>query len=139
VTAELCWSRVIAGALIFSKEAPAQREQRRGQRHRWRRQRCWRRRDFTGSLTNSLVNANEVEASGLGGAPMPDGPLTLVNGDVTLNTLAGNPQIALEGGGFYVGEQQLTLTESGGRAQRSGSVLRLLMLPAAARCCRRGR
>lgn len=76
------------------------------------------------TLRNTLVNANTGDAKGLTGsargggifnAPLPDGPpggpLTLINSAVTDNTLTGNPEITLQGGGIY-SKYPVTLTHS---------------------------
>ena len=77
------------------------------------------------TLRNTKVSANTVHASGASGSALgggifdapiangpPGGPLTLVNSDVTGNTVSGSAGITLQGGGMYTQDQALTLTNS---------------------------
>jgi hypothetical protein len=81
--------------------------------------------DTTLALRNSKVMWNTVDASGVSGsasgggifdAPIangaPGGPLTLLNSDVTANTVSGSAGITLQGGGMYTQDQPLTLNHS---------------------------
>jgi hypothetical protein len=76
-------------------------------------------------VRNSEVSGNTVGANGASGsaqgggifdAPIadgpPGGPLKLLNSGVTGNALNGSPGIALQGGGLYIENKPLTLTNS---------------------------
>jgi hypothetical protein len=76
------------------------------------------------TLRNSTVSANLVDASGASGSARgggiydginpnapPGGPLVLQNSNVTGNTLTGNG-LTLQGGGIYLQDQPLTLTNT---------------------------
>jgi hypothetical protein len=77
------------------------------------------------TVRNSEVSGNTVGANGASGsargggifdAPIadgpPGGPLKLLNSGVTGNALSGSPGIALKGGGLYIENKPLTLTNS---------------------------
>jgi hypothetical protein len=77
------------------------------------------------TLRNTEVSGNTVDASGASGsaqgggifdAPIangpPGGPLKLLNSGVTGNALSGSPGIALQGGGLYIQNEPLRLTNS---------------------------
>jgi hypothetical protein len=77
------------------------------------------------TFRNSGVGGNTVDANGATGsaqgggifdAPIangpPGGPLTLMNSSVTGNALSASPGITLQGGGLYIQNQPLTLTQS---------------------------
>jgi hypothetical protein len=77
------------------------------------------------TVRNSEVSGNTVGANGASGSAQgggifdgpiadgpPGGPLKLLNSGVTGNALSGSPGIALLGGGLYVENEPLTLTNS---------------------------
>jgi len=77
------------------------------------------------TVRNSEVSGNTVGANGASGstrggglfdAPIangpPGGPLKLLNSGVTGNALSGSPGNALQGGGLYIENKPLTLTNS---------------------------
>jgi fibronectin-binding autotransporter adhesin len=80
------------------------------------------------TLRNSTVSGNTVDASGASGSargggiadiafPLgsdgpPGGPLTLQNSSVTGNTLTGTAGLTLQGGGVYLQNEPITLTNS---------------------------
>jgi hypothetical protein len=79
----------------------------------------------TTTLRNSSVSENTVVASGASGSARgggifdgfnpdgpPGGPLVLQHSDVTANTLSKTGGIDLQGGGIYLQDQPITLTNS---------------------------
>jgi hypothetical protein len=77
------------------------------------------------TVRNSEVSGNTIGANGASGsaqgggifdAPIadgpPGGPLKLLNSGVTGNALNGSPGVALQGGGLYIENKPLTLTNS---------------------------
>jgi hypothetical protein len=77
------------------------------------------------TFRNSEVSGNTIDANGAGGtvqgggifdAPIdngpPGGPLTLVDSEVTDNTLSGSGGITRQGGGLYIQNLPLTLKHS---------------------------
>ena len=77
------------------------------------------------TFRNSEVSGNTVDANGATGTARgggiidgpidngpPGGPLTLVNSSLTGNALSGSPGIVRQGGGLYVENEPLTLTNS---------------------------
>ncbi len=80
------------------------------------------------TLLNTPVRGNSVDASGTGGSALgggiydvafpdgpdgaPGGPLVLENSNVTGNVLAGSAGVTLQGGGLYIQNEPLTLTNS---------------------------
>jgi hypothetical protein len=77
------------------------------------------------TVRNSEVSGNTVGANGASGSARggglfdaaiadgpPGGPLKLLNSGVTGNALSGSPGIALQGGGLYIENKPLTLTNS---------------------------
>jgi hypothetical protein len=80
------------------------------------------------TLRNATVSANSVDASGESGSARgggiynvafpdgpdgpPGGPLVLQNSNVTSNTLSGTAGILLQGGGIYLQNEPITLTNS---------------------------
>jgi hypothetical protein len=77
------------------------------------------------TFSNSEVSGNTSDANGASGSAQgggifdgpiangpPGGPLTLKNSRVTGNELSGSPGITLQGGGLYIENQPLTLTNS---------------------------
>lgn len=80
------------------------------------------------TLRNSTVSGNTVDASGASGSARgggifdiafpegpdgpPGGPLTLRNSNVTANTLSGTAAVTFEGGGVYLQDEPITLTNS---------------------------
>ena len=84
------------------------------------------------TLRNTPVSGNTAEVSGQsalaqgGGifdAPIPNGPpggpLTLLNSNVTGNTLSGSAGAQLQGGGLYIQSEQLTLNRQRDRPQHA--------------------
>jgi hypothetical protein len=77
------------------------------------------------TLRNSTVSGNTVDATGTSGSARgggifdiafpdgpPGGPLTLQNSTVTANTLSRSAGILLQGGGIYLQDEPITLTNS---------------------------
>jgi hypothetical protein len=77
------------------------------------------------TVRNSNVSGNTVDASGASGSARgggifdgvnadgpPGGQLVLQHSDVTANTLSGTAGIELQGGGIYLQDQPITLTNS---------------------------